>query len=204
MKIKFTFLLVIASVLGAFVMFRGCGCAAMPPTPPPQEIANMRATHFAATVAVDARFENELYADRLIDSLRATGLFDRVERLADLPDADLVARVSRHIYGTASIPFPTLLSLGIVPTTVDEEWGEAFTLWRNSRAFSSLPRNAARPGGVDIDFSYTGESTLGFYAGIKSLSASYTSGSPRNTPEFSEAFAVAICASADKINRLLR
>ncbi len=177
------------SVLG---FMRGCSSAALPPEPRASELAKVRATHFRTTVGIE-KDQYPVYSQRLVESLRHTGLFDAVDALEHLPNATLVARVQRHIYGTASIPIFTVLSLGIIPTTVQEEWGESFTLRRNG---------TAQPA-VAIDFSYVGPSTLGWWAAIRSLSPNITTVSPPGTSRFRDAFSVAICSHAEEIGHLL-
>ena len=178
--------------LGVLGMTRGCTSAALPPMPLERDLATVRATHFGATIAVEA-YKHPVYSQRLVEALRSTGLFDEVDTLENLPDADLVARVERHIYGTATVPIFTLLTLGIVPSTVDEEWGESFTFRRNGADEPTVP----------VEFSYVGKSTLGWVAGIKSISSDVTNDNPRETRRFHEAFSVVICSNAEAIESLL-
>jgi hypothetical protein len=170
-----------------------CTSAALPPEPTPAQLELIGRTHFNATVAVK-RDDAPVYGERLVGALRRTGLFDRVELAEDLPGATLLASVDRRIYGTATIPCAALLSLGLVPSTTDEEWGEAFTLRSHS--------NSDRP--VAIDFSYHGPTTLGFWAAVKNISPDFTAANPRETDRFTRAFAAAICSKAAGIQSLLR
>jgi hypothetical protein len=185
--------------LGAVGLFyRGCYSAALPPEPAASDIARVRATHFRATVGV-APYHPPVYSDRLVDSLRRTGLFDEVASLEQLPGATLIAHVKRPIYGTATIPILPAISLGLIPQTVEEEWGEAFTLTRDVRPGQDVSQRA-----VEIDFSYSGPTTLGWWAAIRSgLSTDISTRPPRETDRFHTALAVSICAKADEIEQLI-
>ena len=135
-----------------------------------------------------------MYSERLIESLRRTGLFDAVGSLEELPDAALAARVERTIYGTATVPVLTAVSLGFIPTTVEEEWGESFSLRRNGSTSETVP----------VDFSYRGPSTLGWWAVVRSFSPDVTTASPPETERFRDALSVAIVAKAGDIVELLK
>ena len=189
---------VVLAVLGVWAvisvvgLYRGCACAALPPAPSPDDMARVRATRFRASVGVE-RYVYPVYSERLIESLRRTGLFDAVVPLEELPDAALVARVERTIYGTATVPVLTAVSLGFIPTTVEEEWGESFSLRRNASTSESVP----------VDFSYGGPSTLGWWAAVRSLSPDVTTDSPPKTDRFRDALSVAIVAKSGDIAELL-
>src|SRR3990172_10961428 len=114
-----------------------CTSMVLPRSPSHAELARVSNTRFHVSIGVE-KDENPLYSDRLVQALRRTGLFSRVEKLEDLPHADLVARVNRHIYGTATLPILTGLSLCFIPTVVSEEWGEDLTLHSNNKPASSL------------------------------------------------------------------
>ncbi len=170
----------------------GCASQPLPMKLQTPERALLEATHFDAVVAVDPEWEG--YARRLRDALRDTGLFDRVEMRDDLDvEPDLVARVTRPVYGTASIlPLLTVVTLGIVPTWGDEEWGDAFELTSAHGAES-----------VEVDFSYERPTILGWVALVANVSPNRQAGNPRNSTRFKEAFAHEIAARASDIERLL-
>ena len=87
-------------------------------------------------------------------ALAGTHLFQRVdvlERFATPPT--LVAHVDRRIYGVAMVPFLTAFSLGLIPTTITEEYGYSFML-----APTSQPQNR-----LSIEFTYTDTSTIGWW-----------------------------------------
>lgn len=170
----------------------GCTSMVLPPSLSDSELARVSSTRFHVSVGVE-KDENPLYSDRLVHALRRTGLFSRIEKLEDLPHADLVARVNRHIYGTATLPILTGLSLGFIPTVVSEEWGEVFTLHANNKGNSA----------ITIDFTYRGATVLGWVAGFLNISSDRTSTDPRKTHRFYQAFASAICTQESDIRRLI-
>ena len=151
----------------------------------------IRASHFPLTVAVKA-FEDPTYSDRLLESLRASGLFDRVVAAGATSNPDLIAEVERRIDETAQAPLLTLLTLGIVPATMDEEWGEVFSLRRPDSTESVL-----------INFSYTSPTTLGWIASFLNISPERTAGNPRDSLRFQNALSWKICEQSDQIQRML-
>jgi hypothetical protein len=151
----------------------------------------IRASHFPLTVAVVA-YEDPAYSDRLLESLRASGLFDRVVAAGETARPDLIAEVERRIGETATAPLLTLLTLGIVPATMDEEWGEVFWLRRPDGTQSVL-----------IDFSYTSPTTLGWIASFLNISPDRTAGNPRDSQRFQNALAWKICEQSHQIHHLL-
>ena len=170
---------------------RGCASSALPPPLNEAQRICITSTHFPIIVGV-ASYRRPVYSERLVGALRATGLFDGVEVLGAAPKADVIARVNRTVYGTATIPLATLLTFGIVPTTVDEEWGEVFSLHG---------RHQQKAAPVRIEFVYEGPTTLGLVAGLIALTSNQTTAYPRETQRFHDALAASICERADEIRR---
>lgn len=182
-----------AAVLAAALLAGGCATNALPPKLSDDQAERVRATHFAARVAVEA-YEPALYSERLIRSLRSTGLFDQVGPLGAVEDPDLVASVDRPIYGTASmLPLLTVVSLGIIPTFVSQEWGEDFTL--------RAPDDADRR--VPIELAYEGPTTLGWLALLRAPTPRHTLRKPHETPRFRAGLAYAIVERSDAVRDLL-
>ena len=171
----------------------GCTSSALPPKPTASQLDHLLRTHFKASVGVEkAKFP--AYSERLVEALRKTGLFDRVDHLENLPEATLVARVERHIYGNAVIPVLTGITLGIVPTVTTETHGHAFSL---------SPRSGAGRK-VAVDFTYSGATILGWYAGLANLSPDRTSGDPYTNDRFYQALAVKIGEQSGEITSLMK
>lgn len=170
----------------------GCVSAAVPLAPAREQASAAASLRFAAIVGVEAD-ENPIYSRHLLGLLRASGLFERVEPLEALPQPDLIARVERHVYGTATIPVLTFLSLGLIPTSVEEEHGTSFSL-----------RSLARPANpVVLEASYSGKSTLGWFALVKNLSPRFAWGNPEKTSRYRLFFRATVAARAGDIRRLL-
>ena len=138
----------------ALLTLAGCSSETLPPALNDDQLKAIAATHFKATVGV-RRYNAPVYSDYLIEYLRKTKLFDEVAPLeAFHTPPTFVAQVDRGIYGTATIPILTMVTLGIIPTVVDEEHGLEFSLIPNSP-----PKKP-----IAIKFSYKGPSTLGWWA----------------------------------------
>jgi hypothetical protein len=121
-------------------MVAGCNRTALPPRLTPSQRAYLAGAHFSGVTIGVERFHYPVYSDRLALALRATHLFaqvDIVETFATAPT--FVARVERPVYGTAMVPLVTVLSLGLIPTTVEEEYGYAFSLARSTTPAQRIP-----------------------------------------------------------------
>ena len=172
----------------------GCSSSTIPAPLSDLERAQVNAAHFEAVVGVE-QFRFPVYSHSLVLALKETGLFDRVDHLDSLrTEPTLVARVERTIYGTATIPILTGLSLGFIPTTVEEEHGHSFSL--------RVPGETGHV--VPIEFSYRGPTTLGWYAAILNLQKKRAGGSPKTHPQFYDALALEIVSHSDAIRGLLR
>ncbi len=132
----------------------GCASEALPPPLSNDQLKAIAAKHFKASVGV-RKYNAPVYSDYLVECLRKTNLFDEVALLDEFKTPPtFIAVVNRGIYGTATIPIFTIISLGIVPTTVEEEHGLEFSL---------IP-SSSRKTPIAIKYSYKGPSTLGWWA----------------------------------------
>jgi len=147
--------------------------------------------HFPVTVAVAAD-DDPAGSDRLIRALRATGLFDLVAPLSGVPNPDLIAYVGPRIDVSAKLSVRTILTLGIVPASSDQKWGEMFSL--------RLPNS---PQEVNINFLYSGSTTWGWIATFLNISPERTADNPRDTQRFHDALSWAVCEQAESIQALL-
>ena len=194
MKIKKRYILSGAIVaLMAYGLSGGCTSGTLPPKLSQEQQAILKATRFQATIGVEEH-KYPVYSDNLIQALQETGLFRRVDSLSSFSDSPtLIASVERRIYGTATVPILTALSLGIIPTTVEEKHGHSFSL-----------RSADAPDNrVEIEFSYRGPSTLGWYSGLLNLSSNRASGDVGTSRRFYDAFAWEIASMAATIDSLI-
>ncbi len=160
----------VAALALALAWSGGCVSAPLPPASGDGAVA----APMDLTVGVEpARVE--AFSDELLRSLRASGAFARVERIDRLATPpDLLARVEHGWEGTAAIPILTVLSLGLVPTIVEETYGLAFTL----RAPGS-----ASPA-VAIDARWTGRIWLGLASAPLNLSPDRTGADWRGHPRW--------------------
>lgn len=183
---------VVLGVLVTVASFGGCGSFALPPRPTGSQLALLKATQFRATVGVE-EYKYPVYTENLVSDLRSTGLFTSVEPLEKIVKPDLIARVERPVYGKATIPFWTIVTLGIVPTTVQEEHGHVFSL-----------RSSANPeASVLVDYTYRGPSTLGWAAFFLNFSSDRSSENPIETPRFREGLAIAVSSRREQISRVV-
>jgi len=142
------------------------------------------------TVGVET-YTYPAYSDALVKALRDTGLFVRVDHLERFsrPPA-LVARVERQIYGDSAIPIWTFLTLGLVPTTLEESFGYAFSLSRPGQEEHRIP----------VEYSYRGRTTLGWEGLFLRLTPNY-SADPERSPRFRGRLALAILDHQDDIRK---
>jgi len=141
-------------LLSLLVLQSGCGTTRLPPRLSSSERAILsEARQFPVIVAVQ-EYKYPVYSKKLIRDLRATGLFKSVLKAEDLRGVDLLARVEDAVYGTACIPLLTGITLGIIPTTVQEEWGNDFSI---EHMYSMGDK-------VRIPYRYSTESVLGWKA----------------------------------------
>lgn len=186
----------IAIVLAAAALFvvavvGGCGSSALPAPLTTEQRTSAEEASFPVTVGVE-RDQYPVYSDALLEVLRESGLFTRVEPLEAAPDATLIAQVERRVYGTAVIPVFTAVSLGLVPTVVDEEHGYSFSLRTANGAGTK----------VLIDATYSGPTTLGWLAAVRNLSPDFARGDPKKTDRFRMFLRWVVAKNASEIERL--
>lgn len=186
-----------AFVLAAFLTTPSAACCAsvdLAPRISSQQKQAIASTRLPYTVGV-AEHHHPAYSDGLLRALRQTHLFARVSHLKDLSTPpELVARVEDEIHGEPVIPFATGLSLGLIPTTVEEEWGVSFSL--------STPTACAPP--VKIVYCYKARTTLGLVSLVRAMSPEVTLGDAKADPRFREGVAATIADHADEISRMVR
>jgi hypothetical protein len=154
--------IILAMCLGvATTALNGCvglPCSSLPPRLDPVERAKVKDAHLKLTVGVAT---NDPGGELVIARLRRTKLFDAVDYAVRLPHPPQVLAKWEHTpYGTASIPIYTLLTFGIIPTTVPEPYSFGCTFYS--------PRKPERT--ISVEYLYDSRSTLGWVAGIMALS----------------------------------
>lgn len=176
----------------------GCASSPLPPrlTEPQREV--LAGVDLPYRVAVEP-YQYPLYSRLLMEDLRTTGVFARVEMSEDLSEAELVARVAHPVSNdyVAVIPLFSILSFGVVPTWFPMEYGASFEL---------APGNDARcrSAPVSIDASYEGTLVMGWVASVLNLSTRRTVRDVRKTDRYRDNIAHAVALRADEIRRLAR
>ncbi len=192
LKSKKNLVLGLALVFVIIGLAGGCASTSLPPRITAEQSALLQKTRLALTVGVEG-YKFPVYSEKLTRALAETHLFSRVDHLTNFTTPpDLVARVEGTIYGTATIPILTGLSLGIIPTTVSETHGYSFSLRRPGAGAPRLP----------IRFSYSGPTTLGWWAVVLNLLPNRTMSDVYSHPRFMEAFASEIVTQRDAIESL--
>jgi hypothetical protein len=132
----------------------GCSSEALPPRLSAEQQKAVAAVHFKATVGV-RRYMAPVYSDNLIEYLRKTRLFERVDALdAFQTPPTFIAEVRAMVYGTATFPLLTMVSFGVIPSIVDEEHGTVFVLIPTAE-----PKTP-----IAVNYKYRGPSMLGWWA----------------------------------------
>ncbi len=172
----------------------GCSSTTVPRKLTKAQREQVDATHIRATVGVE-KHQLPVYSQKLLSALRATNLFDQVEHLDDLAEPpDLIASVARGVYGTGVIPLWTGLTLGIVPTTVEEEHGHVFHLYAGRMPAES----------VLVSFTYRGPTTLGWVGVLLNASPTRAGGEVRESRQFYDALAYQVVLKTQDIQALLQ
>lgn len=122
-----------------------------------------------------ARHKYPSHSDGLEKGLRAAGVFRKVAPLESyVKPPDLIATVEEPVSGTAVIPALTFLTLGLVPTVVEEDHGFIFAL------APATHRNRR----TRVDAHYRGTTTLGWAGLAVSGLPDYTSSAPGESERF--------------------
>lgn len=183
------------ALLLSVIFLSGCVGVSSTSLPPQRAIAELSSTAQArmpVTIGVQ-RYQTPAYSDTLIETLRATELFERVDYLDQLHFApSLIARVEDRVDPTPSLTLITLLSFGLVPTVTSETCGQAFSLHPPDK-----PENK-----VLIDNRYEATTTVGWIALLKALSPEETILYPERHPRYRAALRQALLARSPDISRL--
>ena len=153
-KTSLAIALFVALVFAVAFLTGACSTTTLPPELSDAQQDLIRTTRFDATVGVEP-YELPVYSERLIAALRATALFRDVQPLASFTSPpDFIARVEKPVSGDATLPLKTALTLGLVPTILDEKHGNVFSL-RSGRTQGDA---------LGIECTFTGRTTLGWLA----------------------------------------
>jgi hypothetical protein len=201
-----------AAILALSSLISGCvglGSATLPPDLSAPEKARVRLAHLPLTIGV-VPYQYPAYSDALVRALQRTKLFDRVELRDHLPyPPSLVAEVEQPASGTAVIPFATLLSFGIIPTTTSEDHGYNFSFHSPNNespkihvkqfTFSGLKDENQK---VVVDYRYQARITLGWVALLRAWTADEVLFNPESHARFRDTLSLAILKESEALTRL--
>jgi hypothetical protein len=131
----------------------------------------------------------------VISRLRKTKLFDAVDYPERLPRSpSVMAQWEYTPYGTATIPVYTLLTFGVIPTTVREPLSFGCTFYS--------PRHPER--GVNVEYRYDSRTTLGWLAPLLAFSPNVVMvpWQPDEHRRFYQRLRLAILDQAEEIRKL--
>lgn len=185
----------LVALLGAAAILTGaCSTTTLPPDLSDAQHDLLRATRFDATVGVET-YELSVHSDRLLAALRSTALFRDVQPLATFrAPPDLVARVERPVGGGTVLPLKTALTLGILPTIVDEKHGHIFSL-RSGRGQGDA---------LGIECTFTGRSTRGWLAALLNFLPNHAMRESTLDARMAEMLALQIATGRESIEALHR
>jgi hypothetical protein len=178
------------------VLFCGAGCVGLgsgtlPPRLTAAERARLKEVHLPLTVGVATNAQAQL----VISRLRKTKLFDAVDYPDRLSQPPVVMAQWEHTpYGTATIPVYSLLTFGVLPTSVREPLSFGCTFYSS--------RNPERS--VKVEYGYDSRTTLGWLAPLLALSPNVVMvpWQPDEHRRFYQRLSLAILDHAEEIRRL--
>lgn len=171
----------------------GCQGACTSARLAPEPDAALPAASLPYAVAVEHGEFPPIYDEWLVEALRASGVFARVDLAENLREpAPLVARVLAPSEGAAVIPILTAVTLGLFPTWAEETWGLRFSL-----APAGAPERT-----VAIDFRWSGYTVLGWVSALLNLSPDRAGTRPSEGPRYAAHVAATIAPHAAEIERM--
>jgi hypothetical protein len=191
-KTRLAIALLVAILCAAAVLTGACSTTTLPPDLSDAQRDLIRTTRFDATVGVET-YDPPVYSERLIDALRATALFKQVEPVAAYKTPpDLIARVERPVSGDPVLPLVTVLTLGLLPTVVDEKHGHVFSLRSGRKEGDAL----------GIECTFTGRTTLGWLAAALNFLPNHALRDSTLDARMAEMLALQIATGKDSIAAL--
>lgn len=174
----------------------GCTSHELPAPLSAVETIAIEQTHFDLSVGVERPIRSDRWdAEAPLAALQATKLFkavDYLDRLSTPPD--LIARGSIRIDGTPTIPFLTILTLGVFPTWVQEKWG--FTFSFRSPIFER--------GELEITVRHQGTTVLGWECVYLNMLPNWSQKAPIMHPRLYDQVAREIVSKSAELIRLAK
>ena len=173
----------------------GCTASPLPKQLTTSQHALLNDVHFDLTVGVVPRYSVDFGAGLLTHDLRQTGLFDLVRANEELlQNPDLLVVIDDVYSNDAPMPIATVVTLGIIPTFVDRQYGYAFWLYAPDRPEEK----------VHIDYIFEGQYVIGGLGSILNVSPDWTKDGVKSSQRFVDQFAFAIAEKAASIQKLVR
>ncbi len=105
----------------------GCSTSRLPPLLAGADLKAIQNLKFNVSVGVE-RYKFPAYSEHLLSVLRDLNVFNVVEYSDKEIHFDLLVKVESELYGEPVIPLFTIISLGLIPTIVDESYGVIFSI----------------------------------------------------------------------------
>lgn len=109
------------------LVLAGCGASTMPPALTAEQLKAIDNRRYDCVLGIE-RYKWPVCSESLDKAIRNTGLFKDVVWSDSGRKYDVVARVEETVHGTATIPLVAILTLGILPSVVEEDHGHVFSL----------------------------------------------------------------------------
>lgn len=109
----------------------GCFSSPLPPALTPEEQAFIKGSETLVATAAVKEYKHPVYSEELYKTLKTANVFSDVIYLGDVHDKKVayVVEVNRRIHGKASLwPLLSVISVGVIPTWVEERHGISFIL----------------------------------------------------------------------------
>lgn len=187
MKKPFTF-----SSLVIVIFISGCASSKLPEKLTELKMQKIKSTKLPFSVAVE-EYKFPVYSESLETNLSNTKIFKEVGQSSQFPTPDLVAKIKNRIYGTECFPILTLLTLGIIPTFVEENHGDSFSL--------SSPEDPGKK--VLITYRYRSTSVLGWLGLFLNLHPDWYI-FPEHTQRYFDSLAYEIVIKSESIKALTK
>jgi hypothetical protein len=182
------------AVLVVIGLVGGCGSWTLPPETTEADRALVAKSKLPLVVGV----EEVGNAEDLVEQLRASGLFERVERMRDLTTPPhLVVRESGSGFGTNVVPIPSILTAGVVATRFRDNTAHRFVFRRPAAAGSNDGAAHAM-----VWCSCESDACLGWASGLLNLMPDRTRGEVKDHPRYHAVFAKAVAERIDEIRAL--
>lgn len=132
--------------------------------------------------------------EHLTRILQETGLFDVVKANEEfLKNPDLLLIIDDKYTNDAPMPIATFLTLGIIPTFVDQQCGYAFWLYAPGRQEEK----------IYIDYLFEGQYVIGGLGSFLNVTPDWTNDDVMNSQRFVDQLALAIAEQASAIQKLV-